>query len=156
MSWILDHNVMQAAFSPNPPALMGASCRLPGVPWLAQTANPFVYGETDGWQSPQNECEWRGFYQLCEPKSPFPHDKSKLQYAKHIGDVSLVSLSFLFLFSCSFYINGCIHTEYSCQSCFRVLNMVTLTYSWVINESDNHAFHDFQHSQRWKYELCVI
>jgi len=57
MSWILDHNVMRATFSPNPPVLMGAPRRVPGSPWLAQTASRFVYEETDGWQSPQNDCE---------------------------------------------------------------------------------------------------
>jgi len=48
---------MRATFSPNPPVLMGAPRRVPGSPWLAQTASRFVYEETDGWQSPQNDCE---------------------------------------------------------------------------------------------------
>lgn len=98
----------------------------------------FMKKQTDGNNNRMsvNEGDFTSFV-----KSPFLQDMSKLQYAKHIGDV--FSYYSVIDVPCFFFINGCIYTECSCQSCFRLLNMISSTHSSVINESDNHAFHDF-------------
>lgn len=132
---------MQAAYFPNPPVLMGASFRVPGVPWLAQTANPFIYEEADGWQSPQNEREWRGFFPALWTKVPFSTTKANCNTPNTLVMFSLTTLSLMFLVS--FPLMAAFTHNAVVSPAVLTAKYTLLWHSSVINEHDNHAFYDF-------------